>query len=126
MHSWELMIMGKAKLGLGDPSEAKNFLRQSLQQALMVHRWGHALVTLTGIADLFVKDGKEERALELLELIMTHPASWQMAKDQAVPLIAKLESELSPDVVAAAKERSHALELDATAEELLVELAESA
>jgi hypothetical protein len=47
-----------------------------------------------------------------------------MAKDQAAPLVAELEAELPPDAVAAAWERGRSRDLDATVQELLLELAE--
>jgi hypothetical protein len=61
-------------------------------------------------------------ALELLALVIGHRLSWQMAKDQAAPLVAELEAELPPEVVAVAWERGQARDLDATVAELLVEL----
>jgi hypothetical protein len=57
-------------------------------------------------------------------LILHHPASWQWSKDRAAPLVAELEAELSPDAVAAARERGQGRDLDGTVAELLVELAE--
>jgi hypothetical protein len=42
----------------------------------------------------------------------------------AAPLVAELEAELPPDVVAAAQERGRARDLEATVAELLVELGE--
>jgi hypothetical protein len=58
-----------------------------------------------------------EGALELLALILCHPASWPWAKDRAAPLVAQLEAELPPDVVAAAQERGRARDLEVTVAE---------
>lgn len=55
-----------------------------------------------------------EGALELLALVPHHPVSWLWAKDRVAPLIAELEAELSPDVVAAAWERVRARDLEST------------
>jgi hypothetical protein len=52
------------------------------------------------------------RGLALPALILRYLASWQWAKDRAVPLVAKLKTELPPDVVAAAQERGKALDLE--------------
>jgi hypothetical protein len=80
------------------------------------------MLTLVVVARVLAKQGDKERALELLALVMNHRLSWQMAKDQAGPLIAELEAELPPDVVAAAQVRGQALDLEATVAELLDEL----
>jgi hypothetical protein len=110
--------------GLGDLPEARKCFRQALEIYMTVRVVSGVLLTLVGIATLLVAEGEKERALELLALVLHHPLSWQMAKDQAAPLIAKLEAELLPDVVAAAQERGRARNLDATVAELLVELGE--
>jgi tetratricopeptide (TPR) repeat protein len=121
-HNWGLRVIGNAALGLGDLQTARKYLCLSLQHALKIHRWGHALLVLVVIAGLLAKEGKEERAFELLALVMSHRASWQMGKDKALPLIAELEAKLPPEVVAAAQARGLARDLDATIQELLTEL----
>jgi predicted ATPase/DNA-binding CsgD family transcriptional regulator len=123
-HSWGLRVSGNAALGLGDLQTAQTYLRQSLEHAIKIHRWGFELLTIVGIARLFMKQGKEDRALELLALVMNHRASWQLAKDQAAPLIAELEAKLPPDVLVAAQARGRARDLESTVQELLVELAD--
>jgi hypothetical protein len=71
---------------------------------------------------MFIFAVRREGALELLALILRPPVSWPWAKDRAAPLVAQLEAELPPDVVATAQERGQARDLDATVAELLVEL----
>ncbi len=124
MDTFTLMVMGKAMLGLDNLPLAKSYLRQSLQSAFMVHGWGHILLTSIGVATFLLKDGKDERALELLYLVMSHPASWQMAKDQAMPLITELEARLPPDVTASALARGRLRDLEATVAELVAGLGE--
>ena len=68
--------------------------------------------------------GEPERALELLALILGHPASHQEFKDRAAWLQAELMTELPPDVVAAVHERGRARDLQTTAVGLLAELGE--
>ena len=97
-------------------------MRQALQETLRTHNPGLSLLTLVGVAGLLVKRGREEQALELLALVMNHRASWQKAKDDAAPLMARLETELPANDVLAVKQRGHALDLDATVAELLAEL----
>ena len=85
---------------------------------------GVTLLDVEGYAALLASEGDIEKAQELLALVLCQAASWQLAKDRALPLVAKLEAELPPDVVAAARERGQARDLEATVAELLAELEE--
>jgi hypothetical protein len=75
-------------------------------------------------AAVLAAEGGIEKALELLALVLCHPASWQLVKDRALPLVAELEAELPPEAAAAARERGRARDLDTTVAELLAELKE--
>ena len=80
------------------------------------------LLTLVGIANQLAIEGDKGKSLELLTLVRHHPASLQWTKDKAAAHIAKLEAELSPDIVATAQERGQGLELEPILAELLTEL----
>ena len=123
-HNWELRISGGAALGMGDIKAAKTYLRQSLEHTIKVRRYGYTLLTMVEIVRLFVKQGKEDLALELLGLITNHRSSWQLAKDRAAELIAELEAKLPANVVAQAMERGRARDLEKTIQELLEKLKE--
>jgi tetratricopeptide (TPR) repeat protein len=122
--SWEYRNLGNAACGLGNYADARTYLRRSLELAVSAQMPSRHLLTLVGVARVWAKEGDKERALELLALVMNHRFSWQLAKDQAAPLIAELEAELSPEVAAAAQARGRARDLDATVAELLDELGE--
>jgi tetratricopeptide (TPR) repeat protein len=122
--AWEYRNLGNAASGLGNLADARRYLRQALQAAVAAQTPTRQPLTLLAVARVLARQGEEEKALELLALVMSHRFSWQMAKDQAAPLVAELEAELPPDVVAAALERGRARDLDATVAELLSELAE--
>ncbi len=76
-----------------------------------------AMNTLFYFATLLVKESdlaatpepfdpqKKTKALELLALVIGHPAPWQAIKDRAARLQAQLEADLPPEVVTAAQER---------------------
>jgi hypothetical protein len=81
------------------------------------------LVDAGWVAALVAAEGEEELAVELLAVVFHHPQRWQWAKDQAAPLVARLEAELAPEVVAAAEARGRVRDLETTATELLAELA---
>lgn len=74
----------------------------------------------------FLIPGALKRALvfvdAILKLVLHHPMSWQLAKDQAELLADELKAELPPDDVATAQERGKARELESTVSELLAEL----
>jgi len=94
----------------------------SLKQAEKFHNWGHSLLTIVGIARLLAQLGKEELALELLALVMSHHASWQIARDQATPLVAELRGKLPSDFAVSAQELGQSRDLNTTIQELLVAL----
>ncbi len=121
-ETWCLRIRGNAAVGMGNLSAGQAFLRQALDGDLSARDWGHSLLTLVGVAALFAQLGKPERALELLALIMSHRAAWQMARDGAAPLLSKLETELPADTTQAVKERGRAHDLEATLADVLDEL----
>jgi tetratricopeptide (TPR) repeat protein len=120
--AWEYRNLGNAASGLGKYADARKHLRRALEVADAAQVPTRHLLTLVGVARVLARQGEKERALELLALVMSHRISWQMAKDQAAPLVAELEAELPPEVVSAARERGQARDLDATVAELLVEL----
>jgi tetratricopeptide (TPR) repeat protein len=122
--SWEYRNLGNAACGLGNYRDARKYLHRSLELAISGLMPSRHLLTLVGVARVLAKQGDRERALELLALVVNHRFSWQMAKDQAAPLISELEAELPPEVVAAAWERGKARDLEATVDELLAALAE--
>lgn len=118
-----LRVIGNAACALGDLQEARNYLHQALELSQMTKWTAHTLLTLVGLAALVAADGEKELALELLAVVLHHPQSLQWARDQAAPLVARLEADLAPEVVAAAEPRGRARDLDTTVAELLDELA---
>jgi len=122
--AWSLRVLGDATCGLEDFPGAKKHFHQALEIATTARMTDFAPLTLVEIARLLAAEGEKERALELLALVLHHPASWQWARDRAAPLVAELEAELSPDVVAAAQARGRARNLEATVAELLAKLGE--
>jgi serine/threonine protein kinase/tetratricopeptide (TPR) repeat protein len=124
--SWPVRVLGNAVCRMGTLLEARDCLHRALMYDVSLRRMSLVILDLIGIASLMKAEGKMDKGLELLTLVIHHPISWQMAKDQAAPLIAKLEAELPPDIVAAAKERGRARDLESTIAELLAELGDSA
>ncbi len=103
--------------------EVRRQLHQSSEIALKIGARPVALNTLVGwamwlSADAPV-DAAQERAIELLTLVLHHPASEQETKDRATQLFDELKSNLPPESVAAAQERGKAKMLNTVLMELL-------
>jgi tetratricopeptide (TPR) repeat protein len=124
--------LGGTALGLGDFGAARRYLLEALKTPRLPIAL-EALVTWAALlkqeADLpalpqsspFDKlrtslgEGKQEggqlkyeqkqQAVEILSLVLNHPSVVQLYKDKAAYLLAELEAELPPEVVAAAWER---------------------
>jgi len=67
----------------GDEVEAARVWREALSFATDIHGTPVALEALAGFASLRAKQGERKNALELLLVVLTHPASDQETKDLA-------------------------------------------
>ena len=67
------------------------------------------------------KQGDREHALELLLIVLNHPASIQETKHRAAQLRAELEAQLTSQQVEAAERRAKAKTFEAAVEEILVQ-----
>ena len=115
-------VLGDATKELNDLGRSRNYYRQALEMAMPIGAKPAILLTLVGIANQLAIEGDKGKSLELLILVVHHPASWQWTKDKAMDHIAELEIELSPEVVATAQERGQGLNLEPILAELLAEL----
>jgi tetratricopeptide (TPR) repeat protein len=125
--------LGQVACNLGDFQKARRYLQQSLETATSTQSFPQVLETMRVWAAVLAKEdvllegggpGREEKkgqAVELLALVLHHPASWKIYKDRATPLLAELEAELPPDVVAAALERGRARKLEDVVAGILAE-----
>jgi predicted ATPase len=121
--------LGNVALVTGDYQEARRLCRQALQvvvdrQAL---EWV-SLEVLVGSATLLTRsecggqEGNKERALEVVALVLHHPACRKETAVRAQGLILELYTQLPPEIPRAAEERGRAGDLWGTAEALLAEL----
>jgi predicted ATPase len=114
-----LSHQGYNSLARGDDMNAQNSFIAVLQ---LVREGGFipfALDALVGLANLQAKQSDIEHALELLLIVLSHPASGQETKDRADQLRVELEMQLTPAQVEAIQ--AHAVEktFDAVVEDLL-------
>jgi LuxR family maltose regulon positive regulatory protein len=77
------------------------------------------LEILTGVAMLLDKVGDQECAVALLTVAVQHPASEQTIREEAQRVLARLQTEVAPEVFAAGVERGKALKLETVIAEFL-------
>jgi hypothetical protein len=114
-----LAEMGRSILALGKEAEAERVWREALRIATETHGAPAALEALVGLASLQAKQGKLEYALELLLMILNHPASLHESKYRARDLRADLEAQLTRQQAEAAQVRARAKSFEAVVDEVL-------
>jgi len=114
-----LAEMSHSVLALGNDAEAERGWRESLRIATDVYATPVALEALAGFASLQAKQGDREHALDLLLLVLNHPASFQETKNRAGQLHAELEAQLTSQQVEAAQARAKAKTFEAAVHESL-------
>jgi tetratricopeptide (TPR) repeat protein len=114
-----LAEMGRSMLALGNAAEAERVWREALRIATETRGIPVALDVLAGLANLQAKRGKKEYALELLLMVLNHPASFQETKDGAGQLRAELEAQLTSQQVEAAQTRATAKTFEVAVDEIL-------
>ncbi|MFQ5923805.1 MAG: tetratricopeptide repeat protein [Anaerolineales bacterium] len=117
--------LGKVALSIGNVEEAEIYLLQSLKITSGIGFIRDIVNLLYEFARLRVAQGNPERAVELLGLVVEHPASHQTRwlegriRDSAKDLLVKLEDDLPKETYKAALELGHAMELDTVVTALL-------
>lgn len=126
-----LNYLGYVTCALAEYPEAKQYFLTALQTAMEAQLAPVALDALVGQAILLSHEPtseivhdrakKNQRAVELLALVLRHSASSQEVKEKAQRLLAEVAEELSPQQLAAAQERGQARKLDEVVAEILAE-----
>jgi tetratricopeptide (TPR) repeat protein len=130
--SLSLNYLGYVTCALEEYQEAKQHFLAALQLAVEIQLIFVALDALVGLATLLVRQpeggikpalsGSKEQAVELLAFVLGHPATIQDTKDKAQHLLAEMEAELPPSVIAAAQKRGQVRELEEMAAEILAKI----
>ena len=102
--------LGKIVLALGDEDDALDYLRQGLAVSMTIGATPLTLEILPGVAKLWMRRGHHKRALSLLHLAVTHPATYYEVKQQAEPLLAQIRQVLSSEQIDAVVQTPLALE----------------
>ena len=117
--------LGKVALSMGKTAEAENYLVQCLTISKEVGFVRDIINLLYEFARLRVAQDNSEQAVELLAVVIKHPASHTARmlegpiRDSAKVLLAELEDELPQETYITALERGLELELDEVIADLL-------
>lgn len=114
-----LVEMSRSIFAQGNDVEAERGWREALHVTMETQATFVALEALAGIATLKAKQGNIEQALELLLIVLSHPASLQETKDRADRLRAELEARLTPTQIDAIRAHTAEKTFDAVVGELL-------
>ncbi len=113
------LIMAQTKLGhvaraLRQDSAAQGYFAEALKMAAAIQAVPAVLDALMGLVPLLMVEGEAEQkqALEILTLILNHPATSQDNRARAARLLAKLEPQLSAEEVRVARTRGQSSTLE--------------
>jgi DNA-binding SARP family transcriptional activator/predicted ATPase len=120
-----LALLGYAARGLDESEQARRYLCEALRIAAELGAFLPVMFALPAVALLRADRGELEGAVELYRLASRYPfvANSRWFEDVAGRRIATVAASLPPEVVAAALERGLKGDLQATAAELMAELA---
>ncbi len=98
-----LSDMGRSVFALGDDTEAERIWRESMRIGIETDGTLRASESMVGMASLQAKRGHVQFALELLLIVLDHPATIQETKVWATGLASELESKLTPEEIGSAQ-----------------------
>ena len=113
--------LGWTTLALAEYQETEQYFTRTMRVALDNQTFPVILDALVGLAVLLTvrEPAKKETVIELLTLVLHHPACHQETKDRIANRYTALVAELPPEAVAAAQARAQVLDLLAVATEWL-------
>ena len=104
---------------LKDFDAAKKACQSSMRYYARAGQTGQLIANLRSVASLFEMQGDHARAIEMLAVLVNHPATFSYHLPPARGALARLREHTSPEAFAAAFERGKALDLNAVVAELL-------
>jgi LuxR family maltose regulon positive regulatory protein len=113
-----LIGAGEAAKLLGEQQEARAYLSEALKTGMESNQIPYVLQALTVMAELIQASGQAELAARLLALVLDHHASYE-TRSRATRQLAQLESQLSPEIVAAAVDEGGCSTLEDVVRDLL-------
>ncbi|MGC9025849.1 MAG: tetratricopeptide repeat protein, partial [Chloroflexia bacterium] len=103
-----LSNLGASACAQGKYPAARRYLLESLRVARELQAVPRVLDILADLADVLYGEGSPSEALEVLAVVLRHPAVEEGTREHAGRLLEKLREELSPGVVAVALEQAEA------------------
>jgi hypothetical protein len=115
--------LGSTLCGIGRYDDAVGYLSTALKQSLVSKKVSFQLSALAPFTLMVAQRGENERAAELLGLVLGHrlQTAWLKQHPKLTELQQYLQAELGEDAYNAAWERGKALGLETVARELLAE-----
>jgi serine/threonine protein kinase/tetratricopeptide (TPR) repeat protein len=107
--------LGNAMLGQGDYQQAEDYFIEALQTVGALVQF--TLSILTGLGELWIRMGQQQRGGRMLAFVLHYPASNQEIKDRVEQLKIKLDKE----AVHVVWEQGEQLDLETVVQELLTE-----
>jgi hypothetical protein len=104
--------LGRALVGLGKTTEAREALQAAIHWAQERGSWDLVLAAMVGCAALRAATGKSEHAVELAAFVNGHRLSWNETKSRAAAELARASQGLSEGVAQAAQARGRAMRLE--------------
>ncbi len=121
-------IMGMVLSNLGDVATtlrefdgARRYYLESLEGAVKIGAVPEVILILVKIASLLVQEERPEEALDLLGVVLHHPATHGETREQADGLLAQIASALPQEVVAVQLGQATSRQFDEVVEAVLAE-----
>jgi predicted ATPase len=114
-----LVEMSRSLFALVNEAEAGRVWREALRIAIETKGTFIALEAVEGLASLQAQRGEVKQALEMLMVVLNHPACTQETKNRASQLRAELVVHLTPQEIEAVERRAGAKSFTSIAEDLL-------
>ncbi len=114
-----LSNLGSIACILGKHPASWEYFYEALETAVELQAVPLVLEVLTGIARLLSREGRSGKALEVLAVVLHHPASDRETRERAEHLRTDLQTALPPEAVAASLARGAEREIEQVLEEFL-------
>jgi predicted ATPase/DNA-binding CsgD family transcriptional regulator len=107
-----LFYLGRVAHMLQNDTEASHYFHHAMQTARDIGAFRLQLDVLLGMTEVLVGQVSQEHTVELLALIVEHPASHRETRERAQKILDELARELSPGVFQSSLEKGQATRLD--------------
>jgi predicted ATPase/class 3 adenylate cyclase/Tfp pilus assembly protein PilF len=113
--------LGYVANALEDYPAAQQYFYEALQATMAIRAVPVALDVLAGLALSYVKTGRRETALNLLAMVLYHPASLKHTRGRAEQMVQELQAELPHQIVMTAKAKGRMKKFEETVATVLAQ-----